>query len=275
MAIKFTNNASTSLAGSITASSTAIVVATGGGVAFPVLSAGDYFYATLTDPSNNIEIVKVTARSGDVFTVVRGQDGTTARSFAVGNKFELRVTAAALDDILNFALLNGGTMTGPLIVQSTVTLGGANNAFYWNDRADSNKKFLAYVDTEVWEMYRDFNGTVFKVLSSDGAGNLTVGGDVISNSDERLKTNWQLLPEDFVERLAGVKCGSYDRIDTGAVQVGVSAQSLELVLPQAVNSDANGLLSVAYGNAALVSCIKLAQKVVELEQKIKDLENKE
>ena len=81
MAIKWTNNASTTLASSISAVATTITVASSGGSLFPSLGTGDYFYATLVDSSNNLEIVKVTARTGDVMTVVRGQEGTSANSY--------------------------------------------------------------------------------------------------------------------------------------------------------------------------------------------------
>jgi len=105
-----------------------------------------------------------------------------------------------------------------------------------------------------------FNGT-----------NLTCGGTVTANSDERLKTNWRDLPENFVERLADVKHGVYDRTDIEATQVGVSAQSLQALLEQAVLAGEDGTLSVAYGNAALVACIQLAQRVVALEQTVAKL----
>lgn len=105
-----------------------------------------------------------------------------------------------------------------------------------------------------------FNGT-----------NLTCGGTVTANSDERLKTNWRDLPANFVERLADVKHGVYDRTDIEATQVGVSAQSLQALLEHAVLVGEDGTLSVAYGNAALVACIQLAQKVVALEQTVAKL----
>lgn len=97
--IKFTNNASANLATSINTSVTAIAVAAGQGAYFPALSVGQYFYATLIDSSNNLEIVKVTGRSVDTLTVVRGQDGTTARNYIAGDKLELRPVAAALEAI--------------------------------------------------------------------------------------------------------------------------------------------------------------------------------
>ena len=118
MAIKWTNNASTTLASSISASTTTITVASSGGALFPTLGAGDYFYATLVDSSNNLEIVKVTARVGDVMTVVRGQEGTSAHSYVGGDKFELRPTAAGFasaaagENIVALPISQGGTGAG-------------------------------------------------------------------------------------------------------------------------------------------------------------------
>lgn len=106
----FTNNASAALASSITTSSTTITVTTGSGALFPAISGGNYFYATLTDSSNNLEIVKVTARATDVLTVVRAQEGTTARAYAAADKIELRVTAAGMNSLAQLGLDN--TFTG-------------------------------------------------------------------------------------------------------------------------------------------------------------------
>ena len=105
-----------------------------------------------------------------------------------------------------------------------------------------------------------FNGT-----------NLTCAGSVNASSDERLKTNWRDLPADFVEQLAQVKHGIYDRIDIDVTQVGVGAQSLRPVMEHAVMEGEDGKLTVAYGNAALVAAIKLAERVVKLEAKLEQL----
>lgn len=99
MAVLYTNNAASTLSASITNSQTSLSVASGQGALFPSLSGGNYFYATLVDGSANIEIVKVTSRSTDTFTVVRGQDGTTGRAYSAGDKVELRIVRALLDDI--------------------------------------------------------------------------------------------------------------------------------------------------------------------------------
>jgi hypothetical protein len=126
--------------------------------------------------------------------------------------------------------------------------------------------------------------TASKVVARDASGNFSAGavsvtslsasGDVTSSSDERLKTNWRPVQEDFVAKLAGVKSGVYDRTDIEATQAGVSAQSLEEVLAEVVVTAPDGLKSVNYGNAALVAAIELAKQVVELRKEIAELKGK-
>jgi hypothetical protein len=124
MGLKVTNNAFGTLNAGINSSATTIVLTAGQGARFPTLSAGDYFYATLIDTSNNLEIVKVTARSTDTMTVVRGQDNTTARAYSTNDRFELRPTAVMFTETIDKADAAlpkaGGTMTGDLIFSSGV-----------------------------------------------------------------------------------------------------------------------------------------------------------
>mgnify|MGYP003627944084 FL=1 len=100
MAVLFKNNAHSTLASSITDSATSITVASGHGNArFPATASPNYFYATLIDGSNNIEVVRCTARSSDVLTVIRAQESTSARAFSTGDRIELRITAQGLEDL--------------------------------------------------------------------------------------------------------------------------------------------------------------------------------
>jgi hypothetical protein len=122
MGVKIKNNAFGVLLISINTSATSITLQTGQGANFPSLSAGDYFYATLIDTSNNLEIVKVTARTGDVLTVVRAQEGTTARSYAVGDRIELRLTAQnVLDMLADGSLIGAGTIPGTALADLAVS----------------------------------------------------------------------------------------------------------------------------------------------------------
>lgn len=96
----------------------------------------------------------------------------------------------------------------------------------------------------------------------------------IASSDESLKTNWVGLDLDFVARLSDVKHGTYERISSGNREVGVSAQSLQKVIPAAVIKGEDGLLAVNYGGAALVAAVELAKVVQELRAEIAELKAK-
>ena len=107
---------------------------------------------------------------------------------------------------------------------------------------------------------------------SRATGNVTFSQNVTFNSDERLKTDWEELPEDFIEKLAGVLSGTYQRIDNeGPRHAGVGAASLQEVLPEAVLEGPQGYLSVAYGNAALVAAIRLAREVVRFRAELREV----
>ena len=101
MSVKFANNAFGTLNAGISNSATSLTLSSGQGARFPTLASGEYFYATLIDTSNNLEVVKCTARSTDVLTITRAQESTTAQAFAIGDRVELRVTAQGLDDAAN------------------------------------------------------------------------------------------------------------------------------------------------------------------------------
>lgn len=102
---EFTNNATTTVPSTISNVATSITVATGTGSLFPTLTGSEFFIATLVntialDPGfGQMEIIKVTARSGDDMTVVRGQEGTSGTNFPAGVLFELRPTAQAFNNI--------------------------------------------------------------------------------------------------------------------------------------------------------------------------------
>ena len=119
MAVKFSNNATTTLASAINNTQTTITVTDAS--KFPTLGAGDYTYVTLdADAVPAVrEVVKVTAIAGNVFTVVRGQDGTSAASFNAGVFIELRLTAALLNDVADL----------PLSVSTTTASGGGTLAY--------------------------------------------------------------------------------------------------------------------------------------------------
>lgn len=113
MRAKFANNASSKLTGALTAVATSFSVTAGEGAKFPALTdPTDWFMLTLVKLVSGVptyEIIKVTARATDTFTVVRAQEGTTATTFSAGDVVELRATAGTLDNFLQVGDTSGST----------------------------------------------------------------------------------------------------------------------------------------------------------------------
>ncbi len=85
-------------------SGTSLVLQTGDGALFPQPSTDGAFNLTIwpigTAPlTSNAEIVRCTARTTDTLTIVRTQEGTSARTVVVGDQIALTITAKLLTDI--------------------------------------------------------------------------------------------------------------------------------------------------------------------------------
>jgi hypothetical protein len=94
------NNAYGLLAAGIAAGDTALTLQAGQGDRFPVIVAPDFTKITLENAAGNREIIHLLARAAasDVFTsILRGQEGTTARAWNAGDVVELRMTAALVE----------------------------------------------------------------------------------------------------------------------------------------------------------------------------------
>jgi hypothetical protein len=106
-------------------------------------------------------------------------------------------------------------------------------------------------------------------LQMDMNGNLTMAGDVTAFSDIRRKKDINTIGGalDKVNAMRGVM---FTRIEDDKRGTGVIAQEMREVMPEVVLEDAEGTLSVAYGNLAGV----LIEAIKELSAKVKELEAK-
>ena len=104
------NNAQTVLAAGISSTATSLTVNAGTGTLFPSPVAGtSFFKLTIIDAATGslTEIVHVTARAGDVFTIQRGQEGTVPRAWSANDIAANMMTAGTLNYILaNFQPLD-------------------------------------------------------------------------------------------------------------------------------------------------------------------------
>lgn len=100
MARAYTNFAKSTLAAGIAPAAVSVTVAAGDGALFPAAGAGTTFDCVIYNTSAQREIVSCTSRTGDVLTIVRAQQGTTALTWNAADRIGHRLTAAALNSIL-------------------------------------------------------------------------------------------------------------------------------------------------------------------------------
>ena len=132
MAVKFANNAYSTLSAGITNSATSFDVASVS--TFPTIGVSDHMYLSIVG-SAYVEIIKVTGVSGTTLTVVRGQDSTTGTAANLGDRIELRITTAMLQDAFSSSFTNITDGTNIIVADSTsdtLTITGTGGATVTN-----------------------------------------------------------------------------------------------------------------------------------------------
>src|SRR6185436_15495440 len=82
------------------ASGTSLTVTTGLGTLFPAVPFNAVIYPNGVAPlASNAEIVRVTGVVGDVFTIVRTQEGSSARTILAGDQIAAAITVKTLTDV--------------------------------------------------------------------------------------------------------------------------------------------------------------------------------
>ncbi len=97
---KFLNRVWATLASGITNVATSIPLTTGHGARFGTIAAGDKIRAVIIDAANNVEVIYITAISTDTLTVLRGQDGSTARAYSAGDRIEARIGKSTMEHLV-------------------------------------------------------------------------------------------------------------------------------------------------------------------------------
>lgn len=244
------------------------------------------------DASGNFSANTITASlSGNATTATTATNQSGGTVSATTGAFSGQVTgrASGVDTVASFSATTAGGSYASMWTRrggpftASVAHSGSSYAPYVNMVYNHNAGYEGLYSLGVLcesaanpgsfnLMHINSGGGAVVVWSFQGStGNFTSPGNVTAYSDERLKKNWRPVQEGFVEKLAQVKSGIYDRTDMEVTQAGVSAQEMQKLLAETVQTGEDGILSLAYGNAALVAAIELAKQVVELKKEIEEL----
>ena len=155
-------------------------------------------------------------------------------------------------------LANDSTARSNLDVYSK----GESNGRYLgtNDKADDSNELDGLNSSQF--LRSDQSDTMSGNL--DVNGNIVADGNITANSDRRLKKDLTLIPQ-AIEKVRQLSGYTYTRIKDGSRNTGVVAQEVQKVLPEAVQKDKDGILSVAYGNMVglLIEAIKEQQTQID------------
>lgn len=196
----------------------------------------------------------------------------------------------AAGDAGKFLGSNGSTTSfqpiAPAVAGQTLDTTSANVPGLTIQNIANNGDILAMkgTGTKPWKTMRVNAGNLEVVDSVYGnvllrltdAGVLSAA-TITMTSDERKKSHWRRAPADLIERLAAMrKVGLFRWKKSGIASLGVGAQSLEAILPEAVHTDDSPQRNktVNYGGAAMVGVVELCRRVIELEARLSRLEAK-
>ena len=193
--VRFANNAVTRLAANISSSATTLSVTPGDGAKFPTISGGQYFMATLVKSDGTTEVVKVTARATDTFTVVRAAEAvagaSTAYAFSANDKFEMRLTAGALGGELDRLELDSIAAQNKS-ANYTVTATDVNSLI----RTDTSAGAVSITLPQISTLTNDFDVIVAKVTSDanlvavNRSGTDTINGAAAYNLTSQYQSVW-------------------------------------------------------------------------------------
>jgi F0F1-type ATP synthase membrane subunit c/vacuolar-type H+-ATPase subunit K len=169
----FANNARALLASGINDTATSLTIEANKADLFPtantgtgpVPSANNWYKVTLQDAQGNTEIVYVrtrTAGSGVLSNVIRGQEGTTARSFSAGAVVGLRLTALDVQQSIN-VLSNNNLFTGSNTFTAGISVGAA-----WDIVGTAQGLIIRNGGTAVAKIESNGNITSVGTLSAGG-----------------------------------------------------------------------------------------------------------
>lgn len=184
---------------------------------------------------------------------------------------------ATANTFTNAMTVNARLTPNVLTMQDTrkIEFGNSVDAELYYDTSNSSIKLNLRSGSGINAgSFRIVDNGVTRFTFDRATGDFTATGNITSTSDIRVKDKLQVI-EEPLEKIKSLTGFTYDRTDINTKrQVGLVAQDVLSVLPEAVSEDSEGMLSINYGNLAglFVEAIKeLQNEVKELRGIIDDL----
>jgi hypothetical protein len=187
--------------------------------------------------------------------------------------------------------------TSNIITYCNVGVGMSNPSYRLDVVGDINYTGFLYNGGVNLAMWRTSGSNVCLIGSNVGIGTSTpaypieVQGanatgtsiysshDMVAYSDARAKTNLKRI-DDAVAKVCAINGYTFNRADDSNQQpvayAGVMAQEVQMVLPEVVRTDKDGMLNVAYGNmvALMIEAVKeLTSRNDDLQHRVNALEH--
>lgn len=222
---QFTNNAEAVLTAAMTTTQTTLSISSLAAGQFPSLSvAGSVFYVTVTQAAGGLrEIMQVTAVAGGDFTVVRAQDGTPGRAFAIGDSVSHRLVAVELNDFVTSATFNAlQTQVNNLQLQvnafpAQINAAKVNAQLPVGATIVNNSSSTAGMSYGTWAIV--FTGkTLVGYDSASGIWTNTIGGTFGSLTQALAANNIPSHTHPFLTSTLNTDGGSAQRSATGNLQ---------------------------------------------------------
>ena len=234
----------TEVVGSLTTSATSITVANAtnllGGINAASINATDNFIIVLDPETSSEEIVKVTAVASNTLTVVRGHDGSTAKTHTSGAKVrhmaiaeDMREAAAHIESTTGHGATGAVVGTTNTQTLTNKTISGASNTF---SNIPNSATTAVSTNTGSAIVARDSSGNF-----SAGAINANLTGNVTGNAS----TATQLATARDFQIVGDVEASAQSFSGSGNVTLTTSIATGAIV-----NADVNASANIAASKIA-------------------------
>lgn len=211
--------------------------------AFDTYAEGTLRYAVFTNSLTLTHNATSLILPGNSNIVTAAGDAALFKSLGSGN-WKCLFFQRLAETVTPYLPLTGGAMSGQVRFAEG-TLSSPSISFINDGTPDTGLYHIA--DGSFGVACNAISVAIFASTGVTVPGTMSAGV-VTQTSDERYKQGWKEITDQQLDALAAMKlAGTFEWIDGGERSCGGSAQEIQSIIPEAVNTDKDGNLSVNYG----------------------------